>query len=143
MCIRDRDYTIDIRLSDDQGNLVPFDGITTFANAHVLFVEGTDGANRVNGNTIFLNPNLSDNYIISAQSISSALGNSCGMSEINGSAVISFDNILNLTLDTTLCMGEVFDFQGVQYSTDSAEDVVVSQPLLLDTTTSSALSVLY
>ncbi|MEE9373494.1 MAG: gliding motility-associated C-terminal domain-containing protein, partial [Saprospiraceae bacterium] len=119
-------YTITLEATDDQGNVILLGELETIEESHFVNVSATDEVSSLINDTIFLNPQLSSSYTILVSSFTSVNANMCSAFEVTGATMITFDNVLNISIDTSLCDGEVLDFKGIQYTFDATEQILVS-----------------
>jgi hypothetical protein len=118
-------YMIDLVITDESGIEQILDSYESVEESHFINVSTTDGENRIEGNTLFLNSSFSDVYTISVASYNASISSMCPVADAVGQTEITFDNVTMLSIDTTLCEGETFILDEVEYTVDASESVFI------------------
>ena len=119
-------YMLDLLVSDQDGNTEILGPYESIEEEHFINVSATDGVNRIEGNTLLLNSALSDTYTISVDSYDAQFQNMCPIEPPTGAVTLTFDNLVSLNIDTTLCEGQTFVLDEVEYTSSTTDQIFIS-----------------
>jgi len=128
-------YLVTLAISDQDDNITILDPFESIEESHFINVSSTSGINRIEENTLFLNPFVSNTYTVNVVSYDASIESMCPIELPTGEIIITFDTQISIPIDTMICGGDVFEFKGTIYPDPLAEfPVVISDNLGCDTT---------
>ena len=89
------------------------------------YLSGTEGDGRVEGDTLFLNPDVSETYQIDVLEFTSPNRTICE-DGITGSGIVEFQSAITVDVDTALCEGQIFEFLGISYAMPLESESILS-----------------